>query len=97
MSLQIEVKFVDVPGTPGLHDIRVQDVNGQSKRVGFCPAEDGAACRFVRILSNEQRKEIVAEVAKQRKERGLATDTRSSQPPDPEAIRGAVVKGKVKS
>lgn len=73
-------------------EIRILDVNGVSKRVGFCPHADGASVRFVRILTDEQRSEIVSAVAEHRKTRGLATDARSSQPPDPAEIRAALKK-----
>lgn len=95
MALTVELRHVPVTETAGVHDIRVTDVIGASRRVGFIPADDGAAVRFVRLPNDEaQRAEIVAEVTRLRKEMGLSTDTRSSVPPDPAEIRAALKKEK---
>jgi len=95
VALKVELTLVEVPETKGIYDIRVVDVNGTSRRVGFVPADDGAAVRFVRLPNDEaQRAEIVAEVTRLRQEMNLATDTRSSVPPDPAEIRAALKKEK---
>lgn len=96
MGLQIELKPFSIPEHE-LEEIRIIDIKGESKRIGFCPTFNGATCRFVRILTDEQRKEVVAEVTRLRKERGQETDARSSQPPDPEEIRRAMRKDKAKA
>lgn len=94
MPLTVELKPFSIPEHE-IEEIRVLDVKGESKRVGFCPTRDGASVRLVRIPNDEaQRAEIVAEVTRLRAERGLTTDQRSSVPPDPAEIRAALKKEK---
>lgn len=73
-----------------MDEIRIADFQGKLRRVGFCPHADGAAVRFVRILTDEERTQVRDEVARQRTERGLTTSELTSQPPDPREIRRAV-------
>lgn len=92
MSLKIELKPIGEPEHE-LEEIRVEDVTGVSRRIGFCPVPNGSAVRFVRIPNDaEQRAAIVAEVTRLRTERGMTTDTRSSQPPNPDEIKAALKK-----
>ncbi len=95
MALKVELIHIPVPETAGIQDVRVVDINGNSRRVAMIPADDGAALQFKRIPNSaEQRDEILAEVTRIRKEMGLATDARSSQPPDPAEVRAALKKDK---
>jgi len=95
VALTVELTHVPVAETAGIQDIRVIDINGSSRRVGFVPADDGASVRFVRIPNDEaQRAEIVAEVTRLRSEMGLTTDSRSSVPPNPAEIKAALKKDK---
>jgi hypothetical protein len=94
VGLKVELRPISLPEHE-LEEIVVTDVNGTPRRVGFCPTPDGSCVRFVRIPNDDaQRAEVVAEVTRQRTERGLSTDSRSSVPPDPSEIRAALKKEK---